>query len=334
MSATFPPTPPTPGAPSTAAADAMPVPFVGPLTDPLADRRTTDFPVYLPGEPIDATPRLGDPPTRGIKPRRRSRLQRVLIGLSGGTLLLIVGGVLGLATVLSPIGARRAARAAAEAELTAELDPGERVLARSYVSQRNWWDNFRESFGVLAATDRRLLFVGVPPTAWVRGTHEGPPELRAQSFPYDAPFTAETRRLLLGLVPGVVVHTTEGDVPFLVPRGERQHARDIERVVERALVVITEAAERDQASRVAPPPPAAVYGTHRVVPGEAVTTIARRYRTSPDVIRQLNRLPNDRIRIGQRLRVPLPSDSLVARGAAASGAGTAAPRRPATPTSF
>ena len=288
-------------------------PRVGPLGDPFGDRRTSDFPVYLPGQAIDAGPlRAEQRPMRGLRPRKRSRLQRVLIGLSGGTLLLIVGGVLTLATVLSPIGARRTARQAAEAEMGAELEPGERVLARVYVSQRNWWDNYRESFGVLAATDRRLLFVGVPPAPWVRRDAGGPPELRAQSFPYDVPFTASTRRLLLGTVPGVVVRTTAGDVPFLVPRGERQHARDIARVVDRALAASTEALERDQASRVAPPPPATVYGSHLVRPGEAVTTIARRYRTSPDVIRQLNRLTNDRIRIGQRLRVPLPADSLTA----------------------
>jgi LysM repeat protein len=332
MSATLPPTPPAgrppADAPPSDRADAEDAPglapAVGPLTDPLADRRTADFPVYAPGQAIDASPLRDAPPTRGIKPRRRSRLQRVLIGLSGGTLLLIVGGVLALATVLSPIGARRAARGAAEAEMTAELEPGERVLARVYVSQRNWWDNFRESFGVLAATDRRLLFVGAPPAPWVRRDADGPPELRAQSFPYDAPFTASTRRALLGTVPGVVVRTTGGDVAFLVPRGERQHARDIERVVERALAARTEALERDQASRVAPPPPAPVYGTHRVRPGDAVTTIARRYRTSPDVIRQLNRLANDRIRIGQRLRVPIPADSVApAAGAARPPAGPA-----------
>jgi LysM repeat protein len=293
---------------------------VGPLIDPYADRRTADFPVYSPGQEIDASPLRDDAPTRGIRPRRRSRLQRILIGLSGGTLLLIVAGVLGLATVLSPIGARRAARQAAEVELVAELESDEEVLARVYVSQRNWSDNFRESFGVLAATDRRLLFVGVPPAPWVRREASGPPELRAQSFPYDVPFQASTRRLLLGLVPGVVVRTTAGDVAFVVPRGERQHARDIAQVVDRALAAQTEALQRDQASRVAPPPPAPVYGTHLVRPGEAVTTIARRYRTTPDVIRQLNRLPSDRIRIGQRLRVPVPADS-------AGGAGP----RPATP---
>jgi LysM repeat protein len=325
VTATLPPTPPGelgPSAPDERDGVAL-VPRVGPLTDPLSDRRTSDFPVYAPGEEIDASPLREERVTRGIKPRRRSRLQRVLIGLSGGTLLLIVGGVLALATVLSPIGARRAARQAAEAELGSELEPGERVLARVYVSQRNWWDNFRESFGVLAATDQRLLFVGVPPAAWVRREADGPPELRAQSFPYDAPFTASTRRLLLGTVPGVVVRTTAGDVAFLVPRGERQHARDIASVVDRALAARTEALERDQASRVAPPPPAPVYGSHLVRPGDAVTTIARRYRTSPDVVRQLNRLTNDRIRIGQRLRVPLPADS--------AGAAGARPRPPAAP---
>jgi LysM repeat protein len=295
--------------------------------DPLSDRRTSDFPVYTPGEAIDAPPQLAAPPTRGLRPRRRSRVQRVLIGLSSGTLLLIVAGILTLATVLSPIGSRRNARAAAEAELAVELDAGERVLARSYVSQRNWSDNFRESFGVLAATDRRLLFVGVPPAPWIRSSADGPSELRSRTFSYDAPFTAETRRLLLGLVQGVVVKTTAGNVPFLVPRGERQHARDIERVVDRALGAQTEALAREQQSRVAPPPPAPVYGSHRVASGEAVTTIARRYRTTPDVVRQLNRLRTDRIRIGQRLRVPIPADSAVA------GARPAPAPRP-TPAAF
>lgn len=328
-STTLPPTPGGDPAPPTADGPVAPDVGVGPFTDPLGDRRTADFPVYVPGEAIDASPLSAEPPTRGLRPRKRSRLQRILIGLSGGTLLLIVAGVLGLATVLSPIGARRAARQAAEAELGSELEPGEKVLARVYVSQRNWSDNFRESFGVLAATDRRLLFVGVPPAPWIRGTASGPPELRAQSFPYDVPFTASTRRMLLGTVPGVVVRTTAGDVPFLVPRGERQHARDIARVVDRALAASTAALERDQASRVAPPPPAPVYGSHVVRPGDAVTTIARRYRTTPDVIRQLNRLANDRIRIGQRLRVPIPADS-----AAPAGAGRT-PARPApAPASF
>ena len=282
--------------------------------------------MYAAGEAIDA-PALPETlrPERGLLPRKRSRMQRVILGLSGGTLLLLVAAVLGLVTVLSPPGTQRAARVGAGQELASELESGERVLARAYVSQRLWSDNLRESFGVLAATDRRLLYVGEPPAAWLRRRDDGPAELRVQAFPYDVPFTADSRRLFFGTSPGVVVRTPATDVPFLVARGERTHARDIERVVERALVARTSAGEREQQARVAPVAPAPVYGVHVVRGGEAVTTIARAYHTTPDVVRQLNRLPNDRIRIGQRLRVPVQPDST-------SGARPAA--HPATPTAY
>lgn len=313
--------------------DRLPGALAAPSTR-LPTRHTAEMRAYAPGEAIDAPPLADTLPERGLLPRRRSRLQRVLIGLSGGTLLLVVLAILALATVLSPPGAQPAARAAAEQELASELDAGERVLARAYVSQRLWADNLRESFGVLAATDRRLLFVGEPPAAWLRRRADGPAELRVQAFPYDVPFTADARRLLLGTTPGVVVRTPASDVPFLVSRGERTHARDIERVVERALVARTSAGEREQQARVAPVAPAQVYGFHVVHGGEAVTTIARRYGTTAEVVRQLNRLPqgNDRIRIGQRLRVPLPPDSVAAATRAAAAAHPAA--RPATPSAY
>jgi LysM repeat protein len=273
-------------------------PVVGPPTN-----QTMELPTYAPGELLDvASPDIALP-TRGIRPRRHTRLQAILIGLSGGTLLLVVGGVLALATLLSPVGARGAARQLAEQELRAELEEGERVLGQAYVSQRNWWDNFRESFGVIAATDRRLIFVGLPPASWLRSTDDdGPPEFRVQSLSYDAPFTAQGRHWLI--FPGVVVQTTSGDLRFLVPRGEASRVVEIERVVERAQIAASQATQREQLGRIAPPPPPPVYITHVVRGGQSVISIARMYRTTPDVIRQLNRLPNDRIRIGQRLRVP------------------------------
>ncbi len=286
----------------------------------LPPRHTTEIRVYVPGEAIDAPVLPASPPSRGLLPRRRSRLANVAVRLSGGTLLLVVLGVLAVATILSPPGAARAARAASERELAGELDGGEHVLARAYVSQRLWADNLRESYGVLAATDRRLLFVGQPPAPWLRRDDVGPAELRVQAFPYDVPFTADARRLLLGTSSGLVVRTPATDVPYLVPRAEREHAREIGRVVERALAARTSAGEREQQARVAPAAPAPVYGVHVVHPGEAVTTIARQYHTTPDVVRQLNRLPNDRIRIGQRLRVPIGTGVPAAAPAPARGA--------------
>jgi LysM repeat protein len=286
-----------------------------PPLPPTITSQTVELPAYQPGVFIDvASPDLASP-TRGIRPRKRSRLQTFLIGLSGGTVLIIVGGVLALATLLSPIGARRAARVLADEELKSELTDGEQVKSRAYVSQRNWWDNFRESFGVLVATDRRLIFVGVPPAPWIRQTDDGPPELRVQTFSYDVPFRPEYKRLFLATTPGVVVHTAGGNVSFMVARGERTSAREIERVVERALYAITEATQSELAASRPAPAPATVYVTHIVRYGEAVSSIARRYRTTPDVIRQLNRLTRDNIRAGQRLRVPALPDSTPAPGA-------------------
>jgi LysM repeat protein len=281
-----------------------------PLVGPAPMTHTVELPAYVPGEFLDVPSPDVTIPTRGIRPRRRSRLQSVLIGLSSGTVLLLVAGVLVLATLLSPIGARRTARTAAEQELRSQLEPGERVLGQAYVSQRNWWDNFRESFGVLAATDRRLIFVGMPPARWIHSTEDdGPPEARVQSFSYDAPFTAHTHRSLVG-IPGVVVQTQSDKVTFLVPRGEANRVHEIEQVVQRAQIAQSTLFEREQLGRIAPPPPPPKYVSHLVRGGESVTSIARRYHTTPDVIRQLNRLPNDRIRIGQRLRVPQSPDSV------------------------
>jgi LysM repeat protein len=284
---------------------------------PTIPTATTELPAYKPGVFIDVASPDVVSPTRGLRPRKRSRLQTFLIGLSSGTMLIIVGGVLALATLLSPIGARRAARGLADQELKSELADGEKLVSRAYVSQRNWWDNFRESFGVLAATDRRLIFVGVPPAPWIRQTDDGPPELRVQTFSYDVPFRPEQRRLFLKTTPGVVVKTAGGDVSFMVARGERQSAREIERVVERALLAISEAAQSEAMASRPAPAPATVYISHVIRGGQSVTSIARMYRTTPDVIRQLNRLQNDRIRIGQRLRVPAPPDTSAAAAAAA-----------------
>ena len=256
----------------------------------------------LPAEPA--------PTYAPIRRRRapRTRLRTFMIGLSGGTVLLLILAVLAVATIFSPIGARRAGRAAADQELRGELASDERVIARAYVSQRSWIDNFRESFGVLVATDRRLLFVGAPPASLLRPS-EGPPELRVESAPYDATFTVDTARMFFGTTPAVVVRTPAGNLWFVVPRDQRANARVVDETVDNVVLARARERERERRATAAPQPTPDVYVTHVVRYGEALTTIARRYRTSVDVIRQLNNLSTDAIRAGQRLRVPAVEDA-------------------------
>jgi membrane-bound lytic murein transglycosylase D len=53
------------------------------------------------------------------------------------------------------------------------------------------------------------------------------------------------------------------------------------------------------------PPPQESYVRHRVRPGETLSTIARRYRTSVDAIVRVNHLRSrNRIRVGQHLKIP------------------------------
>ncbi|MDQ3521948.1 MAG: LysM peptidoglycan-binding domain-containing protein, partial [Gemmatimonadota bacterium] len=54
----------------------------------------------------------------------------------------------------------------------------------------------------------------------------------------------------------------------------------------------------------APARPAAGARTHVVVQGETLFGLARRYGVSVDNLRTVNKLPDDNIRIGQRLVIP------------------------------
>jgi len=237
---------------------------------------------------------VGTPPAR--KPR--SLWVRVLVGLTSTTALLGTAALVAAAAIVPPIGARRVARDAALNEISAMMLPGEHVVARAFASQRRWTDMWRESFGVLVATDRRLLYVGAPPTPLLRPREDGPLELLVESYPYYTAFTLEPRTLLWGRQRGLVLRTPGMTVDFLVDDEAWNEARRVARGV-----ATRELEQVDQRVREAPRR-AEEYVPYVVRRGETLTGLARRFRTSPDVLRQLNRLEQDELTVGQRLRVP------------------------------
>ncbi|MEP6779343.1 MAG: hypothetical protein ABJC26_05590, partial [Gemmatimonadaceae bacterium] len=124
---------------------------------------------------------------------RRSLLRRILGALTTSTALLGVVAIVVAGSVIPPIGARRAARAAADEELRNSLAPGESVVVSTYASQRRWTDMWRESYGLVAATTQRILYIGAPPTPLLRPREDGPTELLVESYPYEASFVIEPR---------------------------------------------------------------------------------------------------------------------------------------------
>jgi LysM repeat protein len=193
----------------------------------------------------------------------------------------------------------------------AQLRSGEQVVSRAYASQRRWTDMWRESFGVVVATDQRLLYVGAPPTPLLRPRDDGPLELLVESYPYDAAFTLEPRTLWRGRLRGLVLRTPAAQVDFIVDDREWADAMRVARASAQSRGRATREVEQLDAAMRGPPPVAAVYVTHVVQRGETLTGLARRYRTSPEVLRELNQLTVDGIKVGQRLRVPqVEPDSL------------------------
>lgn len=291
-------------------------PYLSPVTvpTPASAQRSAESTEPTPSDVPVIRPAPGWFRAGAAAPQRptRSLGVRILVALTSSTALLATVALVAAAAIVPPVGARRVARAAALREVEAQLSSGEQVVARAYASQRRWTDMWRESFGVVVATDRRLLYVGAPPTPLLRPRDDGPLELLVESYPYDAAFTLDPRTLWRGRLRGLVLRTPAAQVDFIVNDAEWKDAERVATASAQARRSATREIERLDEVMRAPAPAAAVYVPYVVQRGETLTGLARRFRTSPDVLRQLNQLTTDDIKVGQRLRVPqvLPDDTL------------------------
>ena len=164
-----------------------------------------------------------DSPLGGALPVARARqslVTRILLALTTSSALLGVAGVVAAAAIVPPIGARRIARASAERALHAQLAVGEAVIATTLASQRRWTDMYRQSFGVVVATNTRVLHVGMPPTPLLRPLEDGPDELIVESYPYADDFTLASRSLLAGRLRALTLQSSAGAVDFIIDDSE------------------------------------------------------------------------------------------------------------------
>lgn len=226
-------------------------------------------------------------------------LRGILVLLLAPVALVALGYV-----AYMPRSSPRVARAEAVRQLPFVLDEGERVAATTPAVRRPWWRYFHPVTGVLAATDRRLVWVGVAPRAVIEWSGTEPPPFEIAAWPYDSAVVTPTR-VMLGVSRGLAVRDAPGGAAtrFAVGAADAGTRQAVVATLERRQAEMREAAERErqEQERLAWLARQPVY--HTVAAGEAVSSIAERYGLTPDSLRALNELTSDRIRVGQVLLV-------------------------------
>ena len=232
-------------------------------------------------------------------PRRRWRT--ALRVSAWGILFALLLGTIGVLLFIHRGDAEGSARVA-NAEVELMLARGEGIDWRAPVVARHWWDYFRVTHGVLAATNRRLLYVGVPPEQILPREPE-PQLLEESSFPYDRPIDIWRGRVFLGSLNGIIVRAPGEMRTFGVADSERARLDSVLTLMTAFQKAIRDSveAERQKALAVADSVRRPVF--HVVARGEALELLARQYNVSVEQLQAWNNLDSPKIRIGQNLLV-------------------------------
>lgn len=247
-------------------------------------------------------------PGRGGRRRRRRRHTATIYAIAFVTIAVVavVAQVAFHAVRTDP----RDSRAIAERELRLNtLQPGEQVYRMVSVFKRPAIDYFRATRGLLVLTNRRLLYLGLEPRDLLAAP-DLPPTFEERDFPLDTAVQVTSGRTFFWLAKAVVIRTPTETVRLGVPSSAWPHA-DLLIVAmnvrhDRALAMsaaqqrFLQKAEAERRAAEALRHQAKYYTVRR---GDALGSIATIWNTTPSQLQAWNRLPNNRIRIGQKLLV-------------------------------
>ena len=254
-----------------------------------------------PGTPLAARP-ITLPGQKAVPKRRRYRPSAWMIALVAVVSLLAAGYLL-LMRHVDPATARREILRELQAQ---RLEHGESVQRTAFIFQRSPWDYFRSSHGVLAATDRRLIALTIAPTDRFAREVERP-VVQRREFPKDTSLHVDLGRTLFGLARGLTLRAPGIRATYAVPEdGRRQLTALLANVKQRqdSIHAAAEEAARQRAQLAAYMRQPIWYRVRR---GDAVASIAQRFNTTPEYLREINRLENDRIRVGDSLMIKPPT---------------------------
>jgi LysM repeat protein len=231
---------------------------------------------------------------------------RLVRRLAIGSLVLVLGiAVFGYLFFMRGVDIPEARELAERELMSGTLRFGEKVQHRAHVYMRRPADYFRGTNGVLAATDERLIFIGVAPKDNLEST-EAPPAIIVEEFPNDTLLELDPGRVFLLSAPGVRVRRESREATFAATRAHRRELDSLASYVNGTHTAQQELAAREARLRakVREISNAPLY--YMVRRGDAISTIATTFGTTVEELQAWNRLEGPRIRIGDRLLVKPP----------------------------
>lgn len=250
------------------------------------------------------------------------RFSRLVVLLALGTVTLVVTlGVVGYVFFMRTVDLPEA-QAIAERELTSgTLRFGERVQRAAHVYIRRPSDYFRGANGVLAATNERLIFIGVAPRGNL-DSPDAPPVILQQEFTSDTLLRLESARIFLGTSRGVIAERDGQEGRFGATRRHWHELEELSTYVNRLHETQRQEAARERRLREEVARIVAEPLRYTVKRGDAISTIAEWFGTTIEDLQRWNNIEGTRIRIGEELVVrpgasgatPPPPDSAAQSG--------------------
>lgn len=189
------------------------------------------------------------------------------------------------------------------------LRPDERVLAQVPVVQRSPLNYYRATRGVLMLTDQRLVYLGLVPRDLL-ASPDAPPAFEQRDFPIDTLTSVDRTRVFFYTQRGLDIDAPNGGIRLSASADDWNEAEALQRTLAWQHAGLFAEGARRRAERELIEEAAQTGAAHAKQPryhvvqrGDALASIARLYETTPERIQALNRLPDTRIRVGDRIQV-------------------------------
>lgn len=282
------------------------IPFWYVWASPIVGRM--DSSISASDSPPLVTPPSGRPPRPPVGRRRRRAHPVFRYGLVLVALVLAV--VAGQFAVHSYRTAPRDTRAMTERELRLNtLGANEQVYRMAPVFQRSALDYFRATRGLLVLTNRRLLFLGLEPRDLLASS-DAPPTFEERDYPIDTLVRLRPGRTFFWIAKAVQIDTPQGTTAYGVPAESWSKAELLLSAMEaRYQKLYAEGARQKQlrlradAERKAAELEARRPQYYVVKRGDALSSIATEWNTTPENIRAWNKITGNTIKAGETLLV-------------------------------